>query len=109
MKFTKMLNLGVAILLAFLLMSCGGAPEPTHTPQSSNSGIVHTGDMWYLPVNLDGLPEANMEAIFTIIGNWQREHPKLEIVDVDFHYMQRTYSEYTSNYTYGVSLLTKSK
>ncbi len=95
----------VAIFL-FTVVACSmGAPAPTY-PAGSNVE-VNVGDMWYLPINKDGLPESNIDLIFTEIEAWQVEHPTLEIVDVDYLYMQNTYSGTTSNYTYGVSLLTK--
>jgi hypothetical protein len=51
----------------------------------------------------------NIETIFIAIQDWQVQHSELEIVDVDYLYMQNTYSSKTENYTYGISLLTKQK
>lgn len=109
---------------AFLVLTClflftvacasetGGAPLPVHTStqvETLSVEPVQNGNLWYLPINKPGLPEANIEIIFLVVNDWQLEHPDLEIIDIDYLYMQNTYAISTSNFTYGVSLLVKQK
>jgi len=116
--FKKVVLVIMVILCLMGLFACrstttsiGGAPEPIHPVLSQDSKVesVEVGNMVYIPINRLGLPEVNIEVIFTVIQSWQEKHPDRQILDVDYVWMQNTSNVNTSNYTYGVTILWEDK
>jgi hypothetical protein len=56
--------------------------------------------MVYIPLNLEGGLEQNIESVMVVVNDWEKANPDLQIVDLDPIDDQHAYS--TSAYTYGV-------
>ena len=58
--------------------------------------------MVYIPLNLNGDLESNIEAYMLAVKVWEDANPGRKVVDVDPVYQQEAYA--TTNYTFGVTI-----
>ena len=94
------------VFVFIILVGCGGpvhsvTPDLPPTP-SVTGGIVEIGHMVYIPLNLDGDLEANIESVMMAVKVWEEENPSRQVVDFDIVYDQAAYA--TSPMTYGVTI-----
>lgn len=103
------------VLLALVSAAVGliSCADPTHQAEPAapvptpSAGNVEVGNLTYIPINLYGTLESNIEAVFAAVDNWEKTHPDREIVDLDYVHRQIAYT--TGPYTFGVIIYSQSR
>jgi hypothetical protein len=104
--------LSVVVVVVLAVSACRAySPASNEGPLGDYNQIetVTTGDMVYLPVNMDGTASENIMYLNQAIDDWVKAHPEKKVICFQYVWMQEAFQSMEKAYTYGVSILTEDK